>query len=476
MESQNYLIFVDWFQVSATRQSSQVLEEGMYIQGSQHTHDNKLLLYELTRPSEFNPIFDGCLGVSLHGFTLATIFFRPRPSQMRQNLCMVKMSNRILYSANWQWYLSDILAALRWQFLAVSRVDICCDFNYFAAGLAPVEFIRRYMHSGSVLDLTPSYIRVGSNKYSVIGRKVVRSRNVSGNSEDFCGHEHEYLRFGSRATGVCVYLYNKSRELSEKGHKQYIRDLWRKGSLSDTEDCPVYRLELSITTAATKVRRRLSAEEKVELGLNRGLYDKHLRDWSVSRLCRDDFGTQLAIENVFWAYASKYFRFKVVSSQKYTHNWPDLTLFEVDFTHNIQPYKISRSLDSGVAERNAASVLNRVLQQCRDLSLHQVVSVDETIKILQNLYHVRTKEADRDALESAIAALRAGHTWDEVSKMSILSIRQLQEFRQLVQEAVYKRLREVLTDPYVARAVDEWEAVRADDEELSNLYNLQTHE
>lgn len=455
MTEQNYLISVDWFQISCHRRELTPIFEGMHFSGV-HRPDGegaRPFIYEVVPAKEFNAMFKTALGVALHGFTLCTVYCDPRTSTLPRSLASIKMGNRLLYSGNWLWYLRDILDALRWQFHNITRIDLCCDFNYFSGELSPVDFIQRYLSGGAYDPDRPSYFRVGGNKYATIGRKIAQTGDdVSCGTTELSS---EYLRFGGRNSGVCVYLYNKSRELSEKNHKAYIRDIWAEGCLEDTAEVPVFRLEISVSAVSTNYRRRLTQEEKDALKDASAVKRDLVKDFTFGRLGLDDVATQAEVERLFWIYASKYFRFKVVGPQKFPHNWPDLPLFDVRFADMVKPCRMTKPVEGGVAERNAASTLARLLERCHDLSLETRLSCEEAIKTLERAAQVRTNTERIKALSMCIDHLRMGFNFDEIGRMSIMSARHLKEFRHLVEESAYNELRDLLADPKVAQAVDE---------------------
>lgn len=457
------IISIDWMQVTCNRNPSQYLCEGMYLKGKMLTEDKKSLLYELKAPKEFNAIFDGHLSVTLHNFVLGSIYFDPKKGVLKPKVCMLKIANPLLYSGNWMWYLIDILSALNWTFQNISRVDLCADFNEFANELQPVEFIRRYMHSGEYSPFLPSYYRVGGNKYATIGYKLPDGY-----------HYNEYLRFGSRSTGVCVYLYNKTRELNEKGGKKYIRNLWAQGGLKDDETNPVFRLELSITPSAMTIKETMPTETKNEIHTANDMAETHLKGWQLRAMALDDLGTQKEIERVFWAYASKYFRFKIIGEQKMPHNWPDLQLFDVDFDTSIKPYKVSRNIDCGVAEKNAANCLSRLLYENMDLNLMERLHIESAISILEQRTHLKTKTITKEQALVISQALKMGKTWDEITRMRIISATQKAELKQIINEKALTELYGYMSDARVLRALDEYDATISQIKEQAKYYETNT--
>lgn len=463
------IISCDWFQVTCTRDARQCISEGMFVQGTHKTDEGKLLIYECVRSKEFNALFGNCVGIALHNFTLATIMCEPRVSTLNKSICLIKLANPLLYSARWCWYLIDIMSALKWKFHNISRVDVCADFNYFKGHLDPREFIRRFLRSGQYDPENPSYYRVGSNKYATIGKKSVSKQLVGGLSEVFCAHMSEYLRFGGRSSGVCVYLYNKTKELNDKHGKHYIRDLWRRSGLEDSEDCPVFRLELSILPNSMNLRNVGDVDEQSEREMAKGLKQRQIGRWNVRSLAMDDFGSQQKVEEVFWAYASKFFRFKEVGRQLYKHNWPDVDLFDVNFSPQVKPFRISRPLDSGVSERNAASCIQRLLYLSTNLDIVDKVTLYNAIGILERQGAFKTKEITDEKVIEIAELLKKGYSWAELGKMNIASVGQIETMREVIHQSAVRELRGYLCDADIARAIDQYDATTEAMKELAKL-------
>ena len=79
----------------------------------------------------------------------------------------------------------------------------------------------------------------GEFGHETISRVVKVGKNV----KDFT-----YLRFGSRSSDVTVILYNKSLEMREVKHKDYIYQKWLQSGLDVSKD--IWRLEFSLKSKA----------------------------------------------------------------------------------------------------------------------------------------------------------------------------------------------------------------------------------
>ena len=463
---QKYIISVDWFQVSCTRDSEQVLQEGWHIQGVSPIAGKRENVYVLQMAREFNSIFDIAFTVALHDFPIATIYAKPRPSQMPKEACSVKVMNPLLYSGRWAWYLKDICDALGWKIHNIGRVDLACDFNFFADSLPVETFIERYVSKGKGSEGDPRYYRIGSNRFAYIANKVHNS------VEGSVAVRGEYLRFGSRSSGVCTYLYNKSKELQDKGGKEYIRDLWKECGLIEDDEHDVWRLEFSINSSATRVKRKLSETEREEQAQNRPIIRATETALQIRKLALDDFLTQSQVEALFWAYANKYFRFKVIGPQQFPHNWPDLTLFEQNIAPVMKPYNVHGSLNSGIAERNAARCIERLLQEERPIPLDEKISLADSIETLERYAHLKGERVTTENLITAVDDLESGLDFESIENSGHLPKNHTKIVKGFLLQALEREYDNILNAPHLADLDEEeafYESVERDN--ATNYFN-----
>lgn len=366
-----YCISIDWFQLFGKSTEKTQLILGTYIAGDCNCPAGYRPAYYVIASREKHPIFRDSYCVTLRGFPLIHIFAHPKMSVMKADAVAVKVANRALYTSTWAWYLNDILRLTGIVPISVTRVDLCCDLQTFSGGLEPTTFIQRYLNDGEA-GVGVQYTRVGSNKYCVHGdkrmfsgqrpnywlRRIEKdidpdegaiSKEDSPNFSYSTWSQHQYLRFGTRKSGVSVYLYNKSLELLEKHSKPYISEMWQQNGIIEDDTKPVYRLEFSINA------KGMSVENKPAQSIARKLGVKDLRSLTI-----EDFSTQARLEDIFWGYCNKFWRFKEVTPVKYKKDMPVVQLFDVQVESTIYPRDISKSLDTGRAERNAGKCLVRI--------------------------------------------------------------------------------------------------------------------
>lgn len=417
-----------------------MLRVGDMIQGVREDNSLKCPIYEICKAEEFHSIYRNSVTIKLHGFPICHVHYIPKSSALERHGCAVKVANRLLYSSTWSFHLHNVVDALGLQVRSITRADLCCDFVRFANGQLPNQFIHHYLRD-SVGKRKWTYIRHGSNSFTTIGKKVLRMEDGSTELKaktkiKSVTTEFDYLRFGTRNSGCSVYLYNKSLELKEQHGKPWIRQSWIdagliKSSYEEGEEEPqVYRLELSLQAKGMTVRAKR---------LPNGDFCKAE---TIRRLASDDFALQANLEETFWAYQYKYFRFKVCTGQKYRKDMKDLVLFEHEIEPLLKPCYLNKNLDSGVSERNAASVIQRLCFKPGIINGTQQQTLLEACDILRGLSLVKKIRfeddlnwtLDTEKLEFTSMAQR-GHLRKYLDQWTnyLLSVFQKEPFKSMVE-------------------------------------------
>lgn len=431
-----YCISVDWFQVFCESSGGLSLIPDTYFQGTDYCPSGYIPMYHVTGGIERHPIFRFSFTIRLHGFALAHIFMVPKMSAIKPTAVAVKVANRALYTDTWAWYLKDIMRALDLRFVSISRLDICCDLQTFADGLDPRLFIQRYLSEGNPEEIT-QYIRKGSNMYHVTGRKRKTFVDSSGVvSAERTQNRPEYIRWGSHKSGVSVYLYNKSLELLEKHHKPYIQEMWQKNGIIEDETKPVWRVEISIKSKGMTVENKKAAASVRALGL------RDMRQLNI-----ESFNNAFEVENVWWAYANKFFAFKKVTSAKYVKDMPEVLLFDVEFTPTIMPRDISKSYDTGRSEKLAAKCLERIIQQYPAIDHPQKVVLYKAASVLTQIGIMKQKVFEELIPEELSLLSPYGDAWNDLLRNYRVRPSQLQRMRLKCEHVMTERLRELMEEP-----------------------------
>lgn len=159
------------------------------------------------------------------------------------NAAHIRFVNRYCYMDNAGELMQTFLKRYGYQFVSISRVDVCMDFEYFDKGDDPERFIKRYI----------------GHKYA----KINQAEATAHFDDTWELRDFNSLSWGSKKSDIRTKLYNKTMELYDEKlqtfKKPYIIDAWfRTGLIDDpirviknkedgTEYRPViWRVEFSI--------------------------------------------------------------------------------------------------------------------------------------------------------------------------------------------------------------------------------------
>lgn len=330
-----YVVSCDWLALSLEAPSAFVLPDldSEYEAGA---------VRFVCRPAvENNPYYSFNRCFYYRGEQAFHFFACPRHPDANPRDCSVKVANRLLYCSEWLDLLRLFIKAGGYKVNHLQRIDICGDFNEFAGGRKPAQFIRDYFTAPRVSR--PSFIRRGSNKFRTYGEKRLALL-------DF-----QTLSFGTRDSPVQVNLYNKSEELKKKD-KPYIRDLWQSRGL-DPEN--VWRVEFSLNP--------------------QGMMLHHLTADYITEVTFEDAAIYSKLSALFTTFAERYFCFYYISKEdeiKRTkvQKLPRVKLFDYECEATFAPMSLCRQANTGERERRAANLLAYELnystlspQQCAEL-------------------------------------------------------------------------------------------------------------
>lgn len=357
-----YVVNCDWLALSCEAPAAFVLPalESEYVCGVEH--------FKVRPATEFNPYYSFSRLLYWHGQPAFHFFASPRHPNANPRDCQLKVANRLLYSGDWLSCLRKVLSAMALKINHVQRCDVCCDFNSFAGGRKPAQFIRDYFSKPRVSR--PSFIRRGSNKFRTYGQKRLGLL-------DF-----ETLSFGTRDSPVQVNLYNKSLELKGKD-KPYIRDCWQANGL-DVDS--VWRVEFSLN--------------------HQGMMLHNIKADYITEVTFDDMGIYSKLHAMFVSFAERYWKFYYVTKEdeiKRTkvEKLRPVVLFEYATESDFKPIALCRKSNTGEKERRAASLLANELNYSETLSPEEARTLRGALGYLQQKYAVKavaTKSVEDDVL------------------------------------------------------------------------------
>lgn len=160
-------------------------------------------------------------------------------SIIEPNACHIRLTNRTCYYENAAAIMAEFLARYGYQFMRISRIDLCLDFELFDTLDNPQKFIQRYM----------------AGRYAKINQVNIRS--IGKDSWD--KRVWNSISWGSPSSAISTKIYNKTLELKEARDKPYIRQAWalaglvddfikltRSNAKGETYTPVIWRLEFSI--------------------------------------------------------------------------------------------------------------------------------------------------------------------------------------------------------------------------------------
>ncbi len=342
---------IDWLQVSCTSQTILQLPLNMVITSKYSDRYGNHREYSIHPHTELVCGYFNQVCVRWKGQAILHVGWLPRQQDIDPKAVNIKVANPILYTSDWYFLLMDFCLNMRIYVKQISRLDLAMDFNYLMNGLHPETFVRKYLSAGR------TYLRVGSNKWCAVGMKEMHHS---------C---YDYLRFGSRQSGVCVYLYNKTRELNQQKDKPYIRNCWQQAQLNTDRD--VWRLEFSLSSQGVGLKN-----------ISTALFDT---------LFVDNLLTQEQIQNLCLIYAKKYFHFKrVVPGIKKKQDLPDVELLPEPDNPTVKPASIYRKTDTGRTEKAHINFLSKCIDALsKSDSANKYADIDacrHVVEMLKSMY------------------------------------------------------------------------------------------
>lgn len=264
------------------------------------------------------------------------ISINPYSSQINSLSASLKLKNKVLYQPGLMVDVADFIELFGFRFMGLSRLDLAYDCNEFYGGLSPEHFMRKYEQgdiikfgSGNGYRQFQQGYSLGwdkvTNKFSLMADVAIPEKH-SAKGGNPTAYELEVERqkiyaepdtliklpdernpllggrpitekstpimytsttWGSRSSGHQVQLYNKTVEMQQVAYKHHIAQRWKDYGLDLKRD--VWRLEIRITKGARLLE-------------NQDTGAQHLLD-PRDILCEEQ------IEQLFWDYAYKYFRF-----------------------------------------------------------------------------------------------------------------------------------------------------------------------
>jgi hypothetical protein len=188
------------------------------------------------------PIFKHSYECYMYGELVAKMHTHTRNAKLiKDNFCKLEIMNQMFYGGDWLGVYDALAASLQISHIEnISRLDIAID----GCNHIPV-FMNCYVKQGkySKAELGRLGVREPSNKVHMLGKANVDCRRMDKDSMTFNSFK---IGCGPKV----AVIYNKSKEIDTRSHKEYIRDQWARDGLH--KEAEQWRFELRLTGEALK--------------------------------------------------------------------------------------------------------------------------------------------------------------------------------------------------------------------------------
>lgn len=388
----NYCISVDWLQVYC-RGNYPV--EGTYQLSSYQGYDPVVPHVTVRLEPIRTPIFDYVFCLSYDEIEIATLMACPKTCLMPRDAISLKMHNRVLYSAKYVPLLYQLCESLHIVIQGITRIDFCYDCNS----------IEGYKN---VADFLMDYISKKPGKKGHIRRKGSARFTCNGSRDWYNCAKITSMRWGSMASDIGAYCYDKTLELLEVKDKPWIREMWEMNglqyeyskelnALSDDEiksDSKLHTLNKYVIKHVWRFEISVKAKGTNLLNISTG---------ELFRLSPDYIENQKVVEKLFRDYAAKVFDFRINTGQRNVRFYKKMEIFGNSGKVTMKPYYIPKGHDTGRSEKVCLNKLSKLQAQYTDLSEHYVRGIEDAKEFIRQLCGVKSwrarKEREREYLE-----------------------------------------------------------------------------
>lgn len=263
----------------------------------------------------------------------------PKNPLLHVSACHIRFHNRTCYYHDAAQVMIDFLQRYDYQFMNISRIDICLDIVRFDDNTLPRVFMQRYMRG----------------KFSKINQSNIHAHGT----DNWTGRVWNSVSWGSPSSPIGTKFYNKTLELydpkTDSYSKPYIRQAWLECGLIDEptrctlkgEKQEIWRIEFSIRSAVKRwVAIELNGKSKHYQSLRNTLQQYDSRE-------------KLLV--MFASLAQHYFHFKRYVMEQRKDRCPDRQLFRWQNIERV--YKVEHA--DMLSEEKAPDALMALIKQLR---------------------------------------------------------------------------------------------------------------
>ena len=287
------------------------------------------------------------------------------------NACHIRFVNRRCYANNAGEVMQQFIDKYGLQFVSISRIDICLDFERFDSGDDPQKFVKRYV----------------GHKYA----KVNQSQASAHFDDLWERREFNSFSWGSKNSDINTKLYNKTLELYDEKlgafKKPYILQAWFECGLIDD---PVHCLK----------RRSDGSTYRPQIWRLEFSIKSNVKGWFAYRIDGDSkqirsvrhtlqtYSQRELLLPIFDLLQQHYFHFKKHTHGKTKYECKDKILF--DFNSEEQFYRV----DHPASPKKPDALIIRLMRYLQEYKIKQVQpEVTRAINII--LDKVQQEEASR---------------------------------------------------------------------------------
>lgn len=272
------------------------------------------------------------------------------------NECHLRLHNRACYYDNAADLMAQFIVRYGYEFMRISRVDVCLDFERFDFGDLPAKFVERYL----------------KHRYAKINQANIHAHGA----DEWAGQSWNSLSWGVQTSQVSTKLYNKTIQLAQVKDKPYIRWSWYESGLVD-EPIHCTKTKADGTTYTPDIWR---VEFSVRSSVKRWFVIEQNGKRKDFRSIRNTLEMWTGRDNLWKMWASlahHYFHFKKYRPNVRKDRCEDKLLF--DLSSESEFYKIEK-LPSIVPQ---STELERLMRKLEDYRLrHYDDKLREAIDII----------------------------------------------------------------------------------------------
>lgn len=318
---------------------------------------------------------------------LAICATAPYSDVIKPNTVIVKFNNELLYLGNLFVASMEIISRLHLTYKGITRLDLAFDCNRLYNGLLPSTLIRGYVNGSYVKKgVQRAWYLHGTQNFQVNSSRVAETDVPI---SEFT-HTYDSITWGGRKSAVHCQIYDKTKELREVHDKPWIRNCWRAAGLDENK--PIWRFEI-----------RIAAEGKDLLSLETGEF---------MQLGAVDLISQERIEEVFQAYAQRYFDFAKVRHISRKSRLTSIKIFSFNAAPSIKPKHFVNKVPDNRYLRGVINYIDRLQQAIESGAVKTAKEYDAQILDLA-LEVIRMASSDKQ-FDNATSKIESGELLEEL--------------------------------------------------------------